>query len=639
MNSRQWRGATKMLLKRKAATFSLINSPFRIIFICVYYFSDYIVRRLASVSATMVQHLWMFLSLLVSSSTTENAGITFIGGKKPDPRNINVTHLGINRNPLAVGHDRYQTSSGPTFTTILPSTQQFSLLSFKNNSECRENATRYVYENNLCGAGDIPSYLSSRKAFYSCSDRCGHTPTYSPNGQDQCACDMMCEAHNDCCRDMATTCPDVHRRGKIAYRLLGSPLSYCPVVSGWGSLLLFRSCKTTGSVQSKQRSPNARDDDSIEQVTESQDDSLAAFRSLPMPQRTVKELSVAFSVFKVADVSTGGVFESFNRFKSCGTGRELIPYFIPKIASLVCERDVPFTEDHTSATQILMWCRKIRVDEPVTRFHRSCMKTEFIHCFCDTGKIITEHVHHACSGNDQSSNVPISNNIFKSLLIQHNSAAGQCKLFDGGPGSGGHMGSGTGDSTLIQRQKALTIEISISPLPVSLETDMDSGKAFATTDTTNSYTSSSNTNNGDSFNGSTSSMAAQGQATSLPDKQDFMFVVEVSKTLERRFLCQSLENALSHCRLLDCAHGAILSHQPQKDSGDFGGPRCVVPVQFVVRTTAASHSSVLLCRCMQVLMVLTEVGIWDVKMKISGGGMCVIDLSLRPKGKQRFMFA
>ncbi|GFR84504.1 hypothetical protein ElyMa_002418700 [Elysia marginata] len=109
-----------------------------------------------------------------------------------------------------------------------------------------------------------------------------------------------------------------------------------------------------------------------------------------------------------------------------------------------------------------------------------------------------------------------------------------------------------------------------------------------------------------------------------------MYVLELSWTIERRLLCRSLRDYVPQCQLLDCVHGAVLSHDLDR-GGEFGGSRCLWPTYAVVKQHG-SGGQVPLCWCMQVLAAFSELSIWNVKMRTVERHQCVIELTVRPKG-------
>ncbi|KAK3774477.1 hypothetical protein RRG08_049413 [Elysia crispata] len=106
-------------------------------------------------------------------------------------------------------------------------------------------------------------------------------------------------------------------------------------------------------------------------------------------------------------------------------------------------------------------------------------------------------------------------------------------------------------------------------------------------------------------------------------------MVEISRTAERRLLCQSLRNYLTECELLDCVQGAILSHNASR-GGEFGGSRCLVPTHAVVQN-GASNATAPLCLCMQTIVILSNLHIWDVKISDFDKGWCIISFAALPK--------
>ena len=85
---------------------------------------------------------------------------------------------------------------------------------------------------------------------------------------------------------------------------------------------------------------------------------------LPIPSRTLKQLSRDFSHFEVADISMGAVFFDLSTFEAFA-GDQRKPYPVPKIASLECPSDAAITVGRTSVFQIIKWCRKRKVNRVI----------------------------------------------------------------------------------------------------------------------------------------------------------------------------------------------------------------------------------------------------------------------------------
>ena len=119
--------------------------------------------------------------------------------------------------------------------------------------------------------------------------------------------------------------------------------------------------------------------------------------------------------------------------------------------------------------------------------------------------------------------------------------------------------------------------------------------------------------------------------TDLVESHSFVFLIEISDSIERRLLCGSLQNYLHECQLLDCANGALLLQDPRKRL-EFDGYSCRVPSKVVVRYEDYL-GEVPLCWCMQALAILSDVGFWDAKLSMSGAGVCALDLILLPQSK------
>ena len=136
------------------------------------------------------------------------------------------------------------------------------------------------------------------------------------------------------------------------------------------------------------------------------------------------------------------------------------------------------------------------------------------------------------------------------------------------------------------------------------------------------------TTNGPNLVNSGSNAARKNELTDL----NHNFLVEISKTLERRLLCASLDNYLSQCTILDCAPGAILSHNLDGHF-EFGGSTCLMPIKLAVENKDLLKEFAPVCWCMEVLTLLSGYSIWETSMEvINKRATCLIKISMRRKG-------
>ncbi|GFS06013.1 hypothetical protein ElyMa_001213900, partial [Elysia marginata] len=104
-------------------------------------------------------------------------------------------------------------SASSTVYPLVKTTTDFTVQPSSQSVECLNNATYFVYQNNLCDASDPQSYISSRKALYSCANRCGRPPPHTKGTRKESACDAICVVYNDCCQDTLLACPETFYRG------------------------------------------------------------------------------------------------------------------------------------------------------------------------------------------------------------------------------------------------------------------------------------------------------------------------------------------------------------------------------------------------------------------------------------------
>ena len=475
------------------------------------------------------------------------------------------------------------------------SSEVFTLAYLSQSFECRNIATNFVFQNDLCGAKDPQSYLNLKKSFYSCANRCGENPPYSDRGREECACDEVCFAYDDCCRDMPTVCPEIYNRGKAAYAYLGTQNSYCTT----GNVLASAPCK---AIESETQEKVTLSTPKFSYVTEASRTFKSVFpKDLPARYRTIKEFSQSIDNYNVIDLSTGIYFDNLYDLETCKKP-EAQHYFLPLIVSLDCSAlERPATDEIEHATQVLDWCLTSRFEIAVTRFHRSCKNTRLIGCPCAQGQIVTDHVHNACIGPDPS--VPLFSrhklwtSDIASAIASDN--ASQCTESI----SGAYTRAREGDT-----------QMSISLIPVALKSQP-----------TPVLTSN---NNSDEYKDTNSDIRDDTGAK----RDDNKFVTEINRGVERRFLCSSLNSYLSECELLDCVRGAILSHNASR-GGEYNGSRCFVPTQIEV-LAGASDANQYDCWCFHFLKVFYGFDVWKLNIEGISGGRCSIILNVRQTGKQ-----
>ncbi|RUS80401.1 hypothetical protein EGW08_011837 [Elysia chlorotica] len=483
--------------------------------------------------------------------------------------------------------------TGGTESTIEP---VFTLQYARQNRECFQTATHFVYQHNLCGANDSLSYLDSNKHLYSCENRCGEKARYSDVDADQCSCDSICEVFGDCCRDKSLVCPKAYDAHLRKATTACSPDAFSIVYSCLASETAHFETATT---------------DRVRPETQTFPGSTTSF-SQP---KSLKEISSSASSYVVADTSTGIIFKDFEMLKICG-GPNAVPYYLPAVVSLDCGSVLDATSTgRNSAIQVLNTCEKRQMSFAITPFHRKCKQTHLVKCKCPGENTIVDHIHNACMGLNDSVPFYVRHKTLSYLLrvaFQWNDNL-PCTTISFGPYKSETKG------------KAL---ISISHVPMVLSgqsSGRNSASSHPQTDPTNTHHVPHST---DRSRRGHVSQSLPGQATLRQTNQpetgrlddlDFTIVVEVSSALERRLLCRSLHSRLSECRLLDCARGAILSRDAGR-AGDFGGSRCLVP----------SHAEVYgpLCWCLKVLVVLSDARAWVVKMRHFREGWCQITLDV-----------
>ncbi|GFS21864.1 hypothetical protein ElyMa_001603700 [Elysia marginata] len=543
---------------------------------------------------------------------------------------------------------REERSNGDRYTRPLSSTLETTPLFTRpyavQSSECLNNATTFVYQKNLCDASDPNSYVANKKAVYSCENRCDKIRPFKIKGGDWCACDADCVVHADCCRDMAQVCPETYARGTSFHASIGRPQSLC----GRGTTKVFE-CKTMNSDEYKKHVSNTND------IPYSPWE-MAFFHNqhqeFPLPSRRLGQLTSSQGQFSVVDITSGMIFKDFQAFESCA-GPESVPYFLPMIVSLDCSA-IKSTADRTRASRVLQWCRERVLNDVKTPFHRSCFETRLIICHCSRDSHFIDHLHNACIG----ANASVAHLRYKlwNYQVQTEDIVAEdtpCAISSYGSYANPDIGDTRISISILlaghaQKAKAYRQDIAIdNPTSFSNKTttfstsrlnnhnfNVNNNEESSTGIDTNSR---DNLLSNSSFDRRSPPTVPQKwfQANSPVTREDLRVVVEFSWTVERRLLCRSLYDYVSQCQILDCAHGAILSQDPDR-GGDFGGSRCLWPSHIIVKPQTADRPAPL-CWCMRVLAVLTELRIWSINMRSIDKHQCFLNLTVRHIGKSKFV--
>ncbi|GFR59972.1 hypothetical protein ElyMa_000067000 [Elysia marginata] len=532
---------------------------------------------------------------------------------------------------IAMGHQSSTTEgklhvTQSSYASLFTSTEKTYTLDYLRFSpRCRENATDFVYKNNLCNAATDPkNYLNSNKERYSCLGRCGHARPYSKQGQEMCACDPLCVLHNDCCRDMKIACPQEYATGKNTIANFQYPKPFCYLSRRPADFFFVASCPSLNNDQSESVETN---------WLSSQINDRPRSETSPTTQNTVQQLSGPLASFKVADpsVSVGLVYEDEFVYHYCSLSKAT-PYFLPKIIPLDCSNSPPVAADNSSVFQVLKWCTPLDVEDAITRFHRNCQQKIFVRCKCEENERFHDLIHNACIGYDQEVPVPgrlaLQSNI--PIGMQEHFKDKRCTITKLQTNS--RVLSQT-SKPVSENEKKLRLQMSVSPLPSSHRTgSYDSNDAIASGH--DDATARRRGLNASVRTFEHESMTRSKNKVSFASEEDnLIFVVELNGTAERRFLCESLRDYLSECQLVDCADGRILWHDPQRYR-HLGGYKCLSPAKVVLKRTADPNETVPLCLCQHILGVFSNEETWIIRMTIDRRSRCIYHFILPKEGKR-----
>ena len=449
--------------------------------------------------------------------------------------------------------------------------------------ECQLIATDFAYQNDLCaGALGPESYLDLGRSRYTCLNRCGEPPEYG-KGFFQCGCDVNCEAHKDCCRDMAQVCPELHNKGNN-----NIPKN-------------IYNCYDFAIVYSQGDEPAPYSTESYASYTPS---IINTKQVLPFKPRTLIEFSKSLRWFKTIDPKTRLIFNELfghNAYKSSNA----TPYFIPIVTGLSCTPEVAEYPVSPNALLLLPWCRVEYVRDVITNYHRPCRRYQTLTCRCNDDSLLTDHAHNACLGDKFSQNNLYRHQLWdvhlKSLELEVPESESDCLIREV------NFFGGIIPRTGVTKHEDITVKMRVSPVMSRFQTP--------------SHTSEDKLTHGG---------ARKDDDGILKSVSDINFIVDLSNTPERRFSCPSIHSRLEDCRLEECAEGGLiltgqLSHEiPVRRY-------CIVPVGAKVLLGDGSRA-VPSCTCVRIMAVLGDLKLWSTRLQWSQT-QCLIILTAFPKSR------
>ncbi|GFO47454.1 hypothetical protein PoB_007395900 [Plakobranchus ocellatus] len=478
------------------------------------------------------------------------------------------------------------------------------------NKTCLDHLTNCLYKANMCGSMDPQSYVDSAKNRQTCRNRCGNTPVFEEL-MPACACDERCVIHQDCCSDISTICPDIFSRGHTLYE----HLKHITPVCGVNGYKIFKTEPTVSSEQGTDVTPQS------EKEAKKLSVNLSGVNIL-------RDLLDKMNVYKIADLSLGVIFDGYEDFLKHEVNAS-IPRFIPMTAVMSC----PNLATHASVFHILPYCTGRSVASARTSLHRKCARDYVLTYQCKHNEIIHQHLHTACEG---QSPVHVGQKNFKFESVQAKLIFGatvnsECKfnrtIVADQPDVPQEL-----DNVMIMKSIPLFFEKTFqNSLPESITLPVGS---FFTTDSRigsgRGRMKTKRSNSGTNIYESIIVIAGSMKLQDKPSEPASEVIFELSHTLESRLLCPRYDALLSDCRLLACAHGAYLSNKTTAGP-QFAGSACVAPVLAVV--TLIGQPRVHACSCVQILVAISRLKIWQVRIRNTIDGRCLLLLKLLPYGK------
>ncbi|GFN83586.1 vitronectin [Plakobranchus ocellatus] len=477
-----------------------------------------------------------------------------------------------------------------------------------DENRCQDMFTRFAYDQNLCGASDVNHYIVSKKAQFSCANRCGQTRKLS----EDCACDNLCVVYQDCCRDMRQECADLHNRSVTVFSHVTGARLVCT-----GSSFVY----LTGREKDSSFSVSSP---STVLVTHSSTPSSISFlikeKEAPVPptienktsqfnKKVLREYLRSSTEFGVVDLTYGLIFDRLTSFKKWRTPTSR-PSFVPKISVLACFHGPETTMVHQSAPDILLRCSAVTVIDATTNFHRMCRTTRAISCQCGDDHAIWDHIHDSCQGEANALNL-YSRYEESWKNVPHFMASKEPKSIGKCVNSDVHVTSSTfnvRNEGITGEFDVLTMKIMITP---TLSTIHRAGKSSISVGQTSSNEEEA--------------LRKANQPFEEIEEESLEYEVELTETTEKRLRCERRQTYITDCVLEECVKGALLSLNPLVHK-HFGGRSCVLPV--------LAEAVVPLCTCMRLMAALNELQVWKVTLNHHGlDNGCSLQLKTLPEDR------
>ncbi|GFR91627.1 hypothetical protein ElyMa_004333200 [Elysia marginata] len=486
-------------------------------------------------------------------------------------------------------------------TTNIPENEANESLLGRFEQECLAKFITYVYEKGLCNAPSKEIFWEISKSQYTCSNRCNQSAIYG--NKRECSCDSVCLLYDDCCDDFSTICPEAYALGKISYQNLDGAIPGC-VAFSFASLYSHRS----GEWYTTSPASSTTWDISMQ----------LKYGSLIYPAMTLKTFTVGFSEFKVADFTLGIIFNNYLAF-SMWDVRKMKPTLIPSRSILDCSGSSVKHLVHSNVADVIPWCRVQLVDSVRTSLHRNCASLNAITCKCSLGdgktKSFFDYPQNSCAGERNRWPLLSRDEKLRARFKLYRMESFVIKTYEGEKCQSQNVEKVDFESEPLLKaldfKKSLKIIISPTSLSSTVSTvSAEKNKAYESADKT--------------------------FATPIPtiledeslNEQSFEFVVELTKTLERRLRCPSLNSYLSNCRLEECVPGAlVLTDGPSYDNRQLNNARCFLP------TAASLHAfaqglAIPLCTCMRFLAALSDLNIWKISVDHAKKDQCFFRLQV-----------
>ena len=448
--------------------------------------------------------------------------------------------------------------------------------------ECYNNMTSYMYKGAFCDDPDVKNFFQeSPREGYTCAQRCGIAPKIGT--LQECACDEICIVYGDCCKDFLSVCPEVHARGRVVYSHLTGVSVRC------------EDERLTVVNDDNQATPSS---------TKMASTTFSTSPTFSFPDDQTSDwfqndkIELDFLSFKVVDTANGVLFNNYASFNSLKILTSK-PIFIPKVARLFCQalpEGIDSKQMSTKFSQILPRCSTVDFTDAELWPHRKCYNSlHKVSCNCKKrSHVIQTNLYEICLGkynNYTLESMETITNLENDNDKEYGFTKGQCTL--------GFSGLDPIEDKAVALGGKISIGMTFFPV-------------FKSVDQTNN-------------------------TLVLTHENYKEYVIEMTKTVEKRFRCPKSNKLFSECQLEECVMGALVWTNPHpQPKREFKEDKCFLPILATVEAVGHPHG-IPLCTCLSVSRAMVALQTWKVKTNLTNSHVCILRLQRISGGKNFYI--